>query len=79
MSLNAGAPGEGAATTSADYSLPLKIPLPFFYFTVETDGQGKGGGDVQEEVPEHTSQRHGGMRSGVDKILSPFLVGRNNS
>lgn len=35
--------------------------------------------DVQEEVPEHTSQRHGGMRSGVDKILSPFLVGRNNS
>lgn len=35
--------------------------------------------DVQEEAPEQSSKRHGGMRSGVDKNLSPFLRGRNNS
>lgn len=53
MSLSTGAQGRGREQQlpSSDYSLPLKIPLPSFYFTAETGAEGKGGGDVQEELP----------------------------
>lgn len=49
MSLSTGAPQRGRGSHQS--SSPLKIPLPSFYFTVETDVEGKGGGDVQEELP----------------------------
>lgn len=56
MSLSAGAErGGGDSSQSPGYFLPLKIPLPSFYFTVETGAEGKGGGDVQEELPQSSA------------------------
>lgn len=64
MSLSTGAQGRGREQQPAwsDYSLPLKIPLPSFYFTAETVVEGKGGGDVQEELPLSSAFRQ--QRSG---------------
>lgn len=65
MSLSTGARGgggEAATAPSSDYFLPFKIPLPPFYFTVETGGEGKGGGDVREELPLSSAFRQ--QRSG---------------